>query len=57
MKKFYLCDGDVEYCDKRGCYIKGGECNFTSDISHAMDPQAYVFDPETGNWVAVERDA
>lgn len=34
---FYLCDGNVENCNKCSCYKNGGECRYTSDISHAIN--------------------
>lgn len=36
-KVFYLCDGEVEKCNKRICYKNNGVCNHTSDIRHAKN--------------------
>lgn len=36
-KVFYLCDGEVENCKKTMCYKNGGNCNYTTDISHAKN--------------------
>lgn len=34
----YLCDGQVEDCNKRNCYYKGaGKCKHTEDIHHAKN--------------------
>lgn len=37
MNTFYLCDGDVPECKKRGCYKNGGECHHTSHQIHAVN--------------------
>ena len=36
-KIFYLCDGEVEKCNKRICYKNNGDCNHTTDIRHAKN--------------------
>lgn len=36
-KLFYLCDGEVPECRKKGCYKNGGECKHTSNIKHAIN--------------------
>lgn len=36
-KVFYLCDGEVEKCKKTRCYKNGGDCNYTTNISHAKN--------------------
>lgn len=33
----YLCDGKKPECSKHGCYIYGGKCRHTSDITHAAN--------------------
>ena len=33
----YLCDGKVTECRKTNCYLDGGFCRHTSDISHAIN--------------------
>lgn len=35
-KIFFICDGDVPECKKTGCYKRGGECKWTSDVRHAV---------------------
>lgn len=38
MKIAYLCDGQVEDCNKKKCYYKGaGKCKHTTDIHHAKN--------------------
>ena len=35
---FLICNGEVEYCNKRGCYKNGGECCHTADTRYALNP-------------------
>ena len=36
-KIYYLCNGQKEDCQKRNCYINGGNCKHTSDINRALN--------------------
>lgn len=36
-KILYLCDGELERCNKRNCYKNNGCCNYTSDVRHAKN--------------------
>lgn len=34
----FLCDGkDSKCCDSFGCYMNGGECRHTSDLSYRIE--------------------
>lgn len=33
----FLCDGKREICKPWECYINGGKCKHTTDISHAKN--------------------
>ena len=37
VNTMYLCDGKVPECKKTSCYLNGGYCWHTSDISHAIN--------------------
>lgn len=45
----FLCDGHIEKCkDHLGCYLNGGECKHTTNISHRLNgpyewPELYKF--------------
>lgn len=37
VNTMYLCDGKAPECKKTSCYLNGGYCWHTSDISHAKN--------------------
>ena len=37
MRTFYLCDGNVENCQKTECYKFGGECRHTENEKNAKN--------------------
>ena len=46
----YLCDGDIPTCRKDECYKRGGECRYTTDADHALNPEPRNLVPdEQGN--------
>lgn len=36
-RTFYLCNGQKEDCEKRKCYINGGDCKHTTDAKFAKN--------------------
>ena len=49
-KIFFICDGDVPECKKTGCYKRGGECKWTSDVRHAVN-----FEDSLGHGIYCEK--
>lgn len=53
IRDYYLCDGNVEDCNKDECYKFGGECMHTQNIENAINPQEkriMVKNPMGDNW-------
>lgn len=51
---FYLCDGDIENCNKKHCYKCGGGCKHTTDINHAINFQKSSFRSEKNDFFEEE---
>lgn len=49
----YICNGDAPGCEKRTCYLNGGDCRYTSDISNA---RSFKFDPVAGVYIEKETE-
>lgn len=46
----YLRDGEIPTCGKDECYKRGCECHYTTDVTHALNPEPRKLAPdEQGN--------
>lgn len=57
VTRLYVCDGEVEVCEKTCCKMRGtGECAHTSKREHALYDEPREWTRFNGTWIEKVRE-